>query len=316
MKKFLRYFIPIVLICVATGATWRYFHTDHESEVVIDESEPEAEDDDMVETKAPPPTKTSPRAAKIIAVPTAQKEKTGVHIEMEATKLGVGLGRLSIDFVYDDDTFEIDLFARASGVLAIFLSDRMEFKSVGKFADGKMQTVYFSDSAVKPGKKPKTKIKTYTLGAGGWRHTLNDEEREIDMKMFDQAAADPLALLFYIARVLDRGGKCDIRENSFLDKTGFSLTSADKGKTGDSGIKSGKKKIVENRCDLVFRNRAGKTDKGFLFEHEFKKGAPQNAVTVYYSKMTGDKFVPVFLKLRGTPVGEIRIKLTKFKTIK
>ena len=196
----------------------------------------------------------------------------------------------------------------------------MRSASKGVFANGRMNTVEFSDTVIRSGKKS-NRDRVYIKNSNNtWQHTVRGKPREFDAKIFENAT-DPMSLIFYVARVLDSGAGCNMSENSFMDRTGFLAEIIDRGQKSESGIKINKQKITEIRCDVAMRNRAGKVIKDYPFEHEFKKpksGEKINAnlVSIYYSKLGGDTFVPVFVRIRETPIGTIDIKLVKISKIK
>ena len=244
--------------------------------------------------------------------PIAISGADGLHLEFVGTKLGTTVGRASISFVDRSGEYEIKANARATGMLNQIFHDRMQFRATGKQNGVKMTVQHFNSTTVKDDNK-KTKKEKIHIFDRDWKYTKYGKDREVDAKIFDHAA-DPLTLLFHIGRTIDTTGKCNLEHNGFMDETGFSVIVMDKGQTKDSGITRAKKKITETRCDLVLKNRAGKVVKDYPFEHEFaKKKAKKRAsvISVYYSKLNGENYIPVFIIARETPIGEIKVKLNK-----
>jgi len=302
--KIFKYSLILILICGVAWQLWRHFVSEPDVAIVAEEYSA-ATDEDAVPDD-------------VIAVAPSSIGENGIRLDFEATKFGAVIGKIRAEFARSDAAYEINVSARASGVVKVLGSGKLYFKSSGKIANGKMRFEYFSDISVGAGKNGKKKDKIYFIESGAWTHTARGKAREFDPKIFD-GAEDPLTIMFYLAAVLDKGEKCDAVMNSFADRTGFRIDITDGGTRSESGIKVDGKKITEVRCDAVLWNRAGKAQKDFPFAHEFaKKGKhPRaNVISVYYSKLGGENFVPVFIKVRATPVGDIDIKLVKFAKLK
>ncbi|MCL1892523.1 MAG: DUF3108 domain-containing protein [Alphaproteobacteria bacterium] len=306
MKRSIKILLLIAAICLGAGIAIHQFYLNRSAEVVITEAEPAEE---ISESNDIPETDVD-----IVAdIPEEMPGKGGFRLDFTGTKGGIGIGKMNINFSEDGKGYEIKANGRAAGLLKQFVSDRLQLYSVGEQKSGKMTVRYFSNTTIKDDKKATRKEKIHSF-AGAWTYEKLGKPKEVDNKIFDQAI-DPLTLLFHIGRALDETGKCNLSHNGFIDETGFSVTVTDKGKTSESGIKSGKKKISEIRCDAVFANRAGKAMKDYPFEHEFaKKKAKKrpSVISIYYSKFGGDNFIPVYIKVRETPIGDVNIKLTKF----
>jgi len=302
--KFFKYFLAVIIVCVAALFLLRWFGPGPDVVIVTESA--------VVDIPAAAPKKTSnaPNAA--------AAAESGIRLDFEAAKLGAVVGKIRVEFAQNGHAYEINISARASGAVKNLGTDKLYFKSAGKIAGGKMRPDYFSDVAVKAGKNGRKKDKVYTFDGKVWTHTLRGEAREVDSRIF-AAAADPLTLMFQIARGLDAGEKCDTSANSFADRTGFRIDSLDMGARSESGIKVFGSKITETRCDISLWNRAGKIAKDFPFLHEFakkKKKVRANSISIYYSKLGGGDYIPVFFKVRATPIGDIDIKLVKFTRLK
>lgn len=311
MKRFFKIFL-ICIICAGAGLALYYFYPRPPVEIAT------VAPDGPSQTIAEPDAETEPAVIDDDidddAEPAATAGWGGYRLEFRGTKLGTTVGRATINFSDDGQGYEIRVSARPAGVLRQIFSERIQLRATGKYRDGKMNVEQFQNVTVKDDKKQTKKEKLHAPG-GPVKYTRYGKEKEIDEKIFD-AAADPLTLLFHIGRTIDSTGKCNLVHNGFIDETGFSATITDKGKASETGIKVKNKKISEIRCDVVLKNRAGKVMKDYPFGHEFaKKGAKvrANMISVYYSKMGGDRFVPVLIKVRDTGIGEINVKLTSKK---
>ena len=304
MKRYLQILLPVIALAGAGFAIYYFYYNQRASVVTSapDEHIGKSTESGDGEHDA---IDTDPE----IAIAPGQ---TGVRLEFHGTKMGATVGRTTISFSDNGREYEIKASARPAGVLRQLFSERFQLRTTGKLNGEKMIVGYFHNTTIKDDKKATKKEKIHS-SEGGWKYTKYGKERKVDAKVFD-GAIDPLALLFHIGRTIDRTGKCNMTQNVFMDETGFIVTVTDKGRASESGIKIAKKKIKEIRCDLVFKNRTGKVIKDYPFEHEFaKKSASRraNVISVYYSKLNGNNFVPVFISVRETPIGEVKIKLSK-----
>ena len=312
MKRFL---IILSIFAILAGAALYYFQTNPPVEIVVVTSDEETDYVEEPENEPGDETEivdTDDDMPVVIVAPGS----SGFDLEFRGTKLGIGIGRVSVVFADTGKEYEITANIRPTGIVRQIVSDRMQVWAAGKLDNGKMAVSQFYNASIKNDKKKTRKEKIHVLD-GVATYTKYGKERKIDADIFD-GAADLLTLIFHIGRTLDETGNCNLSHNGFLDENGFVLTVTDKGKASESGIKRGKKKISEIRCDLVFKNRVGKVMKDYLFEHEFSKKGKKvrsNMISIYYSKMTGNRFVPVLIKLRDTGVGEINVTLTKVKAI-
>jgi len=308
MKRFFKILLPIVILTGAGLAI--YYFSNRTAEIIV----PDPTDEQPIDTAAPESKIGIDTEDIDLDLGVASVGKGGYRLEFIGTKMGSTVGRANIGFSNNGKEYEVKASARLAGILRQLNGDKMHLRATGKLTGEKMSVNYFYNASVADDKKATKKEKIHSLD-GAWKYSKYGKERKVDAKVFD-SAIDPLTLLFHIGRTIDKTGKCNLSHNGFMDDTGFTVTVTDKGPAAESGIKVAKKKIKEIRCDLAFKNRAGKVIKDYPFEHEFaKKSAKKrvNVISVYYSKLNGENFVPVFIKVRETPVGEVKIKLTGVK---
>jgi len=307
MKKILIYSLIIISAGVIAWGAWLYFRP--VAEIEITEVQTDIEEEDAVEAITTEDDDDDSDQLDITG-------RTGFTLEFEGTKLRTRIGRANITTAYGaGNDYEIRASVRTAGILNKLFSDRIRLTSSGISQDGKMIADIFSNATVKSGKNAEVREKIHHLDGNVWTYTRRGNVREVDMKIYDMAM-DPLVILIQVGHLITTTGNCDFKYNAFMDETGFIIESRDRGTRKESGIKSGGKIITEHRCDITVRNRAGKVQKDFPFDHEFarkNKNVREAKIHVYYSKMGGDVFVPVFVRAVDTPVGNIDIKLTRIR---
>ncbi|MDR0319311.1 MAG: DUF3108 domain-containing protein [Rickettsiales bacterium] len=302
MKKIFKYF-PVWVVCViALGAAFVYFRPAQEIEIAA--------------ALAPAATKdiNYDLDGRVLAHHDnngeVQVARHGFALEFEGIKARARIGRVRINFMRDGDRYETSMSVRAAGIFKSVLDEKLSLKSAGRISDGRMEADYFLNSSVKDNGKGEEKVHDFTDGPA---YSYNGTKEEVDGKIYEQAV-DPLVILILVGNAIGDAGNCNFSSNSLLDKLGFTVESSDKGDRKDSGIKSKGKPIVERRCDITVRNRAGKKQKAFPFDHEFaKKGKKARAakIRVYYSDIDGGGIVPVYIKIIETPIGDFDIRLVK-----
>jgi len=249
------------------------------------------------------------------------QDKTGFILDFEGITSGMRMGRASITFGRDENVqngapYSVVANVRTSGALNRIFNDQITIQSFGTIYNDDMNVNNFSNISIRTGRNARVRERTHVLSDGEWTYIRHDRPRVIDTEIYNDAT-DPLTLIIYAGKILSETGNCNFIKNVFMDETGFIVESRDMGRRTNSRIRFDGAVMQKHRCDITVRNRAGRVQREFPFNHEFARRGrevPESNISIYYSKLGGELFVPVHMTVRNAPViGSAEVRLSRIR---
>ena len=247
--------------------------------------------------------------------------KTGFILDFEGITTGMRVGRASITFCTDNTVphgapYSVSVDVRTSGALNRIFNDQITIRSSGIIYNDDMIVNEFSNISVRTGRNARTRQRTHTLEDDEWTFFRHNRVRVVDAELYSDAT-DPLTLIFYAGKMISQYGNCNFIRNAFMDETGFIVESRDRGPRSNPRLRFDGQVMQKHRCDIVLRNRAGREQREFPFNHEFARRGrevPESSISIYYAMVADDMFVPVHMTVRNAPVvGSAEVRLTRIR---